>query len=1296
MDDLWPGRPLSELLEDLEVSQVMLGSLHPSQDDFRSSRMELENKIKYLKHEIDKTKREDAAQGFDGTTNSFEYPSNGYHGQGNIGSDISPPFTGTSSPSLPSFQQGPDLMSPSMSLPSRKRQFEHSDLTPEYQQQAKSRKPTPSPNQSLASSPTISSSDDFGDDEVLQRLFGRDIGNEYRGLGKESKRAERELRERREQERRDEEMARALQDEWNQAQSQPPPSFPRSSSQALLDRATGGIRSMPPPPIPSKPNAFETKAANHSQEQVAPSYLSKPNWSFDSMPGSFSGAGSSNILDLGSDDEDDDEYQIIPSSEFTPNPNRLMGQTNASRPIDLTMADAGYSIPNTGNLSYAGYGGTSVYYPGRSPNAAYEFVDQHINSFGASASGFARQPGLSNIPGAYPPTSYSPIDLTGPAPWENWRDFGDESTGNTEEEIKNLLENIRPDEEIASETSEGDPEAMKVALMAHQKLGLAWMKAMEEGSNKGGILADDMGLGKTIQALALIVSRPSEDSQRKTTLIVAPVALMQQWKREIEKKIRPAHRLSTLVLHGTDRNTAWRDLKNYDIVLTTYGTLATEIKRKHMWDQKLKANPNIRASSKDDLRPILGDDCKWYRVILDESQHIKNKATKAALGAWHIRSTYRWCMSGTPMMNNVFELFSLIHFLRIKPYNVLENFNREFAKPLKSNRQSEKEHAMRALQALLKAILLRRTKKSEINGQPILQLPPKIVEVTHALFSEDEQAFYSALEKRTQLTFNKYMKAGTVGRNYSNVLVLLLRLRQACCHPHLIKDFSIDTGSVNGEVDLKANAEAFSKEAVARLKEVESFDCPVCLDACENPQIFFPCGHPACLECLSRLMDPEAGLARGEDRVQLRCPTCRADVDPHKVTDWTNFKAVHNPPPEEEVGPAIEDGDEVEEDSGSETETGSESEDDDEADEESDDDDDDDDDSIKDFVVDDENEEALKEENSDDDDDDLSSRPPSQAMIKKPVQTGEEGDQSEQPKPLKKGKEKAKSKSKRRSKKKGKGKERDKLEKNQLSLAQLRKQGLRNKDAKRKYLKRLEENWITSAKINKTIEILTEVHERGQYEKTIVFSAFTSLLDLLEVPVFRQKWNYKRYDGSMTPAERNAAVNEFTDNKNCTVMLVSLKAGNSGLNLTAANNVVIFDPFWNPYIEEQAIDRAYRIGQTKDVHVHRVIVEGTVEDRILALQEKKRELIESALDENAGRSVARLGERELAYLFVSVNIKMKTARWLTFPTGRSQGCMMYVLQRYPPNLAACHRNLSDGTISVTKHGVGWDFRTIKV
>lgn len=113
---------------------------------------------------------------------------------------------------------------------------------------------------------------------------------------------------------------------------------------------------------------------------------------------------------------------------------------------------------------------------------------------------------------------------------------------------------------------------MSIQLHKYQELGLSWLQGMEDGSNKGGILADEMGLGKTIQMLSLIVTHKSEDPRCKTTLIIAPVALMRQWKQEIEQKIKPGrHSLSVYIQHGPSRKKNFRDLQHYDIVLTTFG-----------------------------------------------------------------------------------------------------------------------------------------------------------------------------------------------------------------------------------------------------------------------------------------------------------------------------------------------------------------------------------------------------------------------------------------------------------------------------------------------------------------------------------------------------------------------------------------------------------------------------------------------------------------------------------------------------------------------------------------------------
>ena len=728
-----------------------------------------------------------------------------------------------------------------------------------------------------------------------------------------------------------------------------------------------------------------------------------------------------------------------------------------------------------------------------------------------------------------------------------------------------------------------------------------------------------MGLGKTIQALALMVSRRSTDLSCKTTLIVAPVALLKQWEREIEKKLKagPKNSLSTFIYHGAKARPPWEKLKTYDVVLTTFGVVATELKRKHHIDVAKRQNENWRPTSSKDHLSLLGDQCKWYRIIIDEAQCIKNRNTRAALGCCLLTAKYRFCMTGTPMMNNVGELFSLIQFLRIRPYCDREKFRHDIESPLKSQSASARKKSMKQLQALLKSLLLRRTKKSQIDGKPILDLPPRTTTVQHSTFSEDELAFYKALEMQTQLQFNKYLKAGTVGRNYSNILVLLLRLRQACCHPHLLKDFAQSGGPSDlSAQDMVELAKELAPDVVLRIKEQASsnessqLECPICMDMAVNPTIFLPCGHDTCSECFARITDPSQALQDGEPvdgPREAKCPNCRGKIVLTKVIDFNAFKKVHMPELCKDNALENSDGED-------ETTDDSDTDDSDDDDDEEEDDQIDSKGNLRDFIVDDD-EESVKEEETDD---------------------GDDGEYKAKSKPRKSIGE-AKSMVKAKSKGKGKAAQKKGPKK---TLAQLKKEAGIGSKARAKYLKKLAKDWETSAKVEKTMDILRNVQMlktegTGESEKTIIFSQFTSLLDLLELPINQEGWKYRRYDGSMSPKARNEAVMAFTDKPEIKIMLVSLKAGNAGLNLVAASQVIIFDPFWNPYIEEQAIDRAHRIGQLKPVQVHRLLVPNTVEDRIIALQDKKRELIEGALDEKASQSIGRLGTRELAFLFVS-------------------------------------------------------------
>lgn len=510
---------------------------------------------------------------------------------------------------------------------------------------------------------------------------------------------------------------------------------------------------------------------------------------------------------------------------------------------------------------------------------------------------------------------------------------------------------------------------------------------------------------------------------------------------------------------------------------------------------------------------------------------------------------------------------------------------------------------MKQLQAVLKATMLRRMKNSLIDGKPILTLPEKIENSENVEFSDDEHQFYKALETRSQVQFNKYLRAGTVGRNYSNILALLLRLRQACCHPHLT-DFECVGAATPGHdmADLAKNMEA---AVVDRIKAIDAFECPICYDAVADPTLLLPCGHDTCSECFASLTDNSAqnNIRSGNENESARCPVCRGSIDPRRVINYTAFRKVHMPETiktedSNEASEEMADSDDSSLNDDTESDTDSLG-------------------SLEDFIDPDDKIDGVNPN----EDDDLDAELEMASRIKKEKEARKANK-------LKTGK-----KAKRTKKMESKGKSKAKSEEvKPHMLKKVRAEASKNKEARRRYMHYLRDNWEDSAKVTKVIELLEQIQETD--EKTIIFSQWTSLLDLIECQIkYKLSLRYCRYTGDMSRNQRDEAVQDFTENPRNRVMLVSLRAGNAGLNLTSASRIIICDPFWNPYIEMQAVDRAHRIGQQREVQVHRILVKDTVEDRILDLQEKKRRLVESALDEGESRNVGRLSERELAYLF---------------------------------------------------------------
>lgn len=163
-------------------------------------------------------------------------------------------------------------------------------------------------------------------------------------------------------------------------------------------------------------------------------------------------------------------------------------------------------------------------------------------------------------------------------------------------------------------------------------------------------------------------------------------------------------------------------------------------------------------------------------------------------------------------------------------------------------------------------------------------------------------------------------------------------------------------------------------------------------------------------------------------------------------------------------------------------------------------------------------------------------------------------------------------------------------------------------------------------------ELSREITENTGKHKVLIFSQFLGMLSLIRQELDKQKIPYVYFDGSTTATEREKAIQKFQNDEDCRVFLISLKAGGIGLNLTAADYVYIVDPWWNPAVEQQAIDRTHRIGQTKNIFAYRLICKETIEEKMLILQERKRALASDLVSED-NAFLKKLTKEDIAYLF---------------------------------------------------------------
>jgi SNF2 family DNA or RNA helicase len=467
------------------------------------------------------------------------------------------------------------------------------------------------------------------------------------------------------------------------------------------------------------------------------------------------------------------------------------------------------------------------------------------------------------------------------------------------------------------------PPSFKTELRPYQQQGVNWLQHLRE-NNLGGLLADDMGLGKTAQTIAHIVIEEGAGRLDRPALIVVPTSLVPNWSAELA---RFAPHLRVVVLHGVDRHERRRDLAGSHVVITTYTVLSRDI---------------------DTMAEL-----PWHMVVLDEAQAIKNSTSKATHAACRLDARHRISLSGTPIENNLGELWSHFAFLMPGLLGQRKEFNRRFRTPIEKEGDAVRR---RQLSLRIRPFIIRRTKSAVAT-----ELPPKHTILRRITLAPDQRELYETIRATLHEKVTENIAAHGIGRSHILVLDALLKLRQVCCDPRLVKL-------------------------------------------------------------------PSARLTEG------------------------------------------------------------------------------------------------------------------------------------------------------------------------------------------------------SSKLDDLLEMVTEMIAEGR--RILLFSQFTSMLDLMKPALTAAGVPFVELRGNTT--DRAEPVRSFEAGE-VPLFLISLKAGGRGLNLTSADTVIHYDPWWNPAVEDQASDRAHRIGQAKSVFVYKLIAADTVEERIVELQERKAALANLALTDDP-EALSALDADDIDYL----------------------------------------------------------------
>ncbi|OAP57197.1 hypothetical protein AYL99_07935 [Fonsecaea erecta] len=714
---------------------------------------------------------------------------------------------------------------------------------------------------------------------------------------------------------------------------------------------------------------------------------------------------------------------------------------------------------------------------------------------------------------------------------------------------------------------------MESSLYNHQLLGAAFMRDRETGDSKpkGGMVCDEMGFGKTIQMIANILDGKAEEgSNVKTTLIVAPPTLLTQWMDEMNKHVKGRALGRILRFHSGSRlvsNDIQADLRAYDVILTTYSevqksypsaeppmALASVEKKKEWWQHHFLKN----------VGPL--HQIKYHRIVLDEAHNIKNRLCKTSIAVRGLIGNHRWCITGTPILNSIEELFPYFSFLRVPHTGDYATFCHNYC----NNRVNRDPVPLGRIHNILRAIMLRRTHVDTLFNAPIIKLPGITHNTVMVEFNPVERHIYNMVKSRYIQQINTYSKSGTLNNNYGNILGMLMRLRMLCAHLMLCQDVlkrmfvasdieilwrltdkevqaSHDTDSANMIKSLRKMLAANENTLqTCQTKELqETFDGTPNIEDDGNMDTGSPYGLTFKFRKFLRALTTSKTWA--ELHLRSICAKCRMPPDEPVCTSCFHvycqecINAMH--------------------------------------------------------------EERKKMGDSD----------------TKCIDCGTAFEETSSCAGLKElGFNSPEVAAKVEKKKRKLAKLAQKAKAGMRSASPLASNGS-NEDDEAEGEER-EVDWLDvggrllpSAKLSATKAAILNWKNQYPGQKIIVYTQFLGLSEMLSNVCLAEGWGYVQFNGKMTIDAREKATEKFRSDPKTFIMICSLKAGGVGLNLSMASKVIILDLWFNSSIEAQAYCRAFRIGQAHRVDVIRFVVKNSIDEDLIRMQDRKDVEVTSAI-----------------------------------------------------------------------------------